>query len=153
MVDSTHRRFHYSLPDPRRQRLLPRADLQRDYLNVVLRPIPPDLPPPHRLQILPTPEREITQTEVPTPLRVDEDGDGTVDFSLAPKLNDIVTLPLPPTPPTYRFDGFLQPINDTTYHPEQSPSVFKGGSTVPVKFQLKKADGTIIQATTSGGGH
>jgi len=45
---------------------------------------------------------------------------------------------------SYRFDGFLQPINDTTYHPEQAKSVFKGGSTVPVKFQLKKSDGTPV---------
>jgi hypothetical protein len=43
----------------------------------------------------------------------------------------------------------MQPINDMTYNPTQSLSVFKGGSTVPVKFQLKKANGTIIQASTS----
>jgi hypothetical protein len=49
----------------------------------------------------------------------------------------------------YKWSGFMQPINDTTYNPTQSPSVFKGGSTVPVKFQLKKANGTIIQASTS----
>ncbi len=50
----------------------------------------------------------------------------------------------------YRFDGFLQPINDTS-HPQVcgSPcvvSVFKSGSTVPVKFQLKDANGNIVQA-------
>ncbi len=50
----------------------------------------------------------------------------------------------------YRFDGFMQPINDTN-HPDVCgancvPSMFKGGSTVPVKFQLKTADGTIVQA-------
>jgi hypothetical protein len=51
----------------------------------------------------------------------------------------------------YRFDGFLQPINDTS-HPQTcgSPcvvSIFKGGSTVPVKFQLKDANGNVVQAT------
>lgn len=50
----------------------------------------------------------------------------------------------------YRFDGFLQPINDTN-HPDVCgancvTSMFKTGSTVAVKFQLKTADGTIIQA-------
>lgn len=152
-------------------------------------------------------------------LRVDENGDGTTDFSLAPKTGEIVVIPKPtltvtpdnktitfgsPIPPltttlspasnditgtpnctttatatstvgnypiiciigtlasntydftfvagtlaiSYRFDGFLQPINDTAYHPTQSQSVFKGGSTVPVKFQIKKSDGTPIQANT-----
>jgi hypothetical protein len=46
----------------------------------------------------------------------------------------------------YRFDGFLQPINDTAHQIGQALSVFKAGSTVPVKFQLKKVDGTIIQS-------
>jgi hypothetical protein len=46
----------------------------------------------------------------------------------------------------YRFDGFLQPINDTAHQIDQNFSVFKAGSTVPVKFQLKKADGTIVAA-------
>jgi hypothetical protein len=50
----------------------------------------------------------------------------------------------------YRFDGFLQPINDTA-RPQNcgSPcatSIFKGGSTVPVKFQLKDANGNLVQA-------
>ncbi|MEO5635440.1 MAG: PxKF domain-containing protein [Candidatus Paceibacterota bacterium] len=44
----------------------------------------------------------------------------------------------------YRFDGFLQPINDTAHQIGPSLSVFKAGSTVPVKFQLKKSNGTII---------
>ena len=48
----------------------------------------------------------------------------------------------------YRFDGFLQPINDTAHQIGQMLSVFKFGSTVPVKLQLKKADGTVVQATT-----
>jgi hypothetical protein len=37
----------------------------------------------------------------------------------------------------YRFDGFLQPINDPAHQVGAGESVFKGGSTVPVKFQLK----------------
>lgn len=51
----------------------------------------------------------------------------------------------------YRFDGFLQPINDTA-HTQLcgSPcpvSIFKGGSTIPVKFQLKDANGVVVQTT------
>jgi hypothetical protein len=46
----------------------------------------------------------------------------------------------------YRFDGFLQPINDTAHQVGVNVSVFKAGSTVPAKLQLKKADGTIVQA-------
>jgi probable HAF family extracellular repeat protein len=50
----------------------------------------------------------------------------------------------------YRFDGFLQPINDTA-HPQTcgTPcplSVFNAGGTVPVKFQLKDAAGNVVQA-------
>jgi hypothetical protein len=46
----------------------------------------------------------------------------------------------------YRWDGFLQPINDTAHQVDQSTSIFKAGSTVPAKFQLKKSDGTLVQA-------
>jgi hypothetical protein len=46
----------------------------------------------------------------------------------------------------YRFDGFLQPINDTAHQIDQGVSVFKAGSTVPVKLQLKSADGTVVQS-------
>ena len=49
----------------------------------------------------------------------------------------------------YRFDGFLQPINDPALVPSAARSVFKSGSTVPVKFQLKRADGTLIDPATS----
>ena len=80
-----------------------------------------------------------------SPLMVDYNGDTLTDFMLTPKVGDIVTLPLPPA---YYFDGFLQPVNDTAYHPEQSLSVFKGGSTIPVKFQLKSRAGSPIQAET-----
>jgi hypothetical protein len=47
----------------------------------------------------------------------------------------------------YRFDGFLQPINDTAHQVGTATSMFKAGSTVPAKFQLKKADGSLVQAT------
>jgi hypothetical protein len=49
----------------------------------------------------------------------------------------------------YRFDGFLQPINDTAHQVDLTTSVFKGGSTVPVKFQLKRADGGVVQGNTA----
>lgn len=52
----------------------------------------------------------------------------------------------------YRFDGFLQPINDTG-HTEVcgTPcplSIFKGGSTVPVYFQLKDIHGNVVQSAS-----
>jgi hypothetical protein len=47
----------------------------------------------------------------------------------------------------YRFDGFLQPINDTAHQVGSTTSVFKAGSTVPAKLQLMRADGTIVQAS------
>jgi hypothetical protein len=49
----------------------------------------------------------------------------------------------------YRFDGFLQPINDTAHQIGVSTSVFKSGSTVPVKFQLRNANGTVLQAASA----
>jgi len=49
----------------------------------------------------------------------------------------------------YKWNGFSQPINDTVYNPTQNTSVFKGGSTVPVKFQLKNASGVAVQSSTS----
>jgi len=49
---------------------------------------------------------------------------------------------------TYRFDGFLQPINDTAHQTGLTTSVFKAGSTIPVKFQLKNAAGTAVQSAT-----
>jgi hypothetical protein len=41
----------------------------------------------------------------------------------------------------YKFSGFLQPINDTAHQTGLTTSVFKAGSTIPVKFQLKNAAG------------
>ena len=49
----------------------------------------------------------------------------------------------------YKFDGFLQPINDTAHQTGLTTSVFKGGSTIPVKFQLKNAAGTAVQSATA----
>jgi hypothetical protein len=49
----------------------------------------------------------------------------------------------------YRFDGFLQPINDTAHQVDTTTSIFKAGSTVPVKLQLKRADGSKVQAATA----
>jgi hypothetical protein len=46
----------------------------------------------------------------------------------------------------YRFDGFLQPINDTAHQVGTATSVFKAGSTIPVKFQLRNAAGTAVQS-------
>jgi hypothetical protein len=74
------------------------------------------------------------------------------------------SLPCAPAPPTrqatrcpvsatyqvvYHFDGFLQPINDTTHQQicgTPCPlSIFNSGSTVPVKFQLEDANGDGVQ--------
>ncbi len=44
----------------------------------------------------------------------------------------------------YRWDGYLQPINDTA-HMQANESKFKFGQTIPVKFAIKKADGTVVQ--------
>ena len=69
--------------------------------------------------------------------------------TLASNAYDITTFVAGTLTTTYRFDGFLQPINDTTYNPTQNLSVFKGGSTVPVKFQLKNVTGTPLQSTSA----
>ncbi|MFN2489221.1 MAG: OmpL47-type beta-barrel domain-containing protein [Actinomycetota bacterium] len=49
----------------------------------------------------------------------------------------------------YRWDGYLQPINDTAHQVGTSTSIFKAGSTVPVKFQLKRSDGSVVQANSA----
>lgn len=159
-------------------------------------------------------------------LDIDEDGNGTIDFSLAPKVGEMVMLPKPKITVTannktmilaatlpvftavlsgfqnsdtastsvtgapscsttatqnspigtysivctigtlasvkydftfapgtlaiiYNWQGFNQPINDTAYHGTQALSVFKGGSTIPVKFQLMNASGTTLQASSA----
>ena len=40
----------------------------------------------------------------------------------------------------YRFDGFLAPLNN----PPSGVSVFKAGSTAPVGFTVKRANGTVV---------
>lgn len=47
----------------------------------------------------------------------------------------------------YKWSGFTQPINDIVYNPTLAYSVFKGGRTIPVKFQLKNASGTSVQSS------
>jgi hypothetical protein len=49
----------------------------------------------------------------------------------------------------YRFSGFLQPINDPSIQPGAPISVVKTGSTLPVKFQLRDAQGNLVQARTA----
>jgi hypothetical protein len=51
----------------------------------------------------------------------------------------------------YRYSGafFLQPINDTAHQVGLSTSIFKAGSTVPVKFQLLNAAGQPVQAASA----
>jgi len=75
-------------------------------------------------------------------LSLDTNGDGSIDFNLQGVPNQTTVMP-------YGFSGFLQPINDPKVAPAQPLSIFKAGSTVPVKFQLKDSAGKIIQAKTS----
>lgn len=49
----------------------------------------------------------------------------------------------------YRFEGFAQPINDTAHQVASSTSVFKAGSTVPVKFQLKNSAGGAVSSSAA----
>jgi len=49
----------------------------------------------------------------------------------------------------YRFGGFLQPINDTAHDRGAETSVFKAGSTVPVKFDVERADGSMVTPGTA----
>jgi hypothetical protein len=44
----------------------------------------------------------------------------------------------------FAFSGFLQPVTNTA-HDYTTASVFKAGSTVPLKFQLKNASGATVQ--------
>ncbi len=72
-------------------------------------------------------------------LNIDTNGDSVPDFIVPPVPNGITTT-------LYKWNGFLQPINDTAYQAGQTPSVFKAGSTVPVKFQLKNSAGAVMQS-------
>jgi hypothetical protein len=50
---------------------------------------------------------------------------------------------------SYNWNGFLQPINDTSHFVGETTSIFKAGSTVPAKFQLTDYYGNVVQAATS----
>lgn len=75
-----------------------------------------------------------------SPMSVDLDGDGNAEFLLAPVPDGIVAAP------KYFFGGFRRPINDIERDPALETSVFKAGSTVPVKFQVTDLDGNLVQA-------
>jgi hypothetical protein len=47
---------------------------------------------------------------------------------------------------TYKWTGFLQPINDTA-HQLSTFSSFKSGQTIPAKFVLQNAAGIVVQQT------
>src|SRR5918999_3755572 len=49
----------------------------------------------------------------------------------------------------YNWSGFKQPINDTAHQVGTSTSIFKAGSTVPAKFELRTADGTVVQPASA----
>jgi hypothetical protein len=50
----------------------------------------------------------------------------------------------------YDFGGFLQPINYTAHQVlDSNVSTFKAGSTIPVKFQLKDANGNVVQSASA----
>jgi hypothetical protein len=49
----------------------------------------------------------------------------------------------------YDFSGFMQPINDTAHQVGTAVSIFKAGSTVPVKFRLQTTSGAVLQTTTA----
>jgi hypothetical protein len=60
----------------------------------------------------------------------DEDGTGTDDTETG-------TVSL-----QYNVSGVLQPVNDTQAH--QDPSIFKHGSTIPVKIKVADCNGTVV---------
>ena len=49
---------------------------------------------------------------------------------------------------TFRFGGFLDPINDTGSSITSQTSVFKAGSTIPVKFEILDDAGNPVQVST-----
>jgi hypothetical protein len=51
----------------------------------------------------------------------------------------------------YRWDGFLQPINDTAHQIGLAESKFKLGQTIPAKFVIKNVQGTVIQQVGNPG--
>ncbi len=44
----------------------------------------------------------------------------------------------------FRWDGFLQPVNDTAHQVGVQLSKFKLGQTVPLKFKLKDVNGVVV---------
>jgi trimeric autotransporter adhesin len=50
---------------------------------------------------------------------------------------------------TYRWDGFLQPINDTAHQTGVNQSKFKLGQTIPAKFVIKTAAGTVVKQSSN----
>ncbi len=94
------------------------------------------------IPVTPATKAEITKDAISHNLKLtlDQNGDGTTGITLQAPPGSIISLP------TYVFSGFLQPINDTARQAGQALSVFKAGSTVPVKFQLKNAYGVVIPA-------
>ena len=44
---------------------------------------------------------------------------------------------------------FLQPVNDTGHMQTLNTSIFKAGSTIPLKFQLTSAGGSVVQPNTA----
>jgi YDG domain len=50
---------------------------------------------------------------------------------------------------TYRWDGFLQPINDTAHQTGVNESKFKLGQTIPAKFVIKDAFGTVVKQASN----
>jgi hypothetical protein len=67
---------------------------------------------------------------------------GNTDYNAAPDVQRSFKV-------LYRWDGFLQPINDTAHQIGTLMSQFKLGSTVPAKFQLKRSNGTLMSAATA----
>jgi hypothetical protein len=49
----------------------------------------------------------------------------------------------------YGWDGFLQPINDTAHQTGVQESKFRLGQTIPAKFVIKDAAGTVVQQSAA----
>jgi hypothetical protein len=49
----------------------------------------------------------------------------------------------------YGWDGFLQPINDTAHQTGLQQSKFRLGQTIPAKFVIKDAAGTVVQQSAA----
>ena len=49
----------------------------------------------------------------------------------------------------YGWNGFSQPINDTAHQTGVSQSKFKLGQTIPAKFVITNAGGTVVQQTSN----